>query len=143
MSSRTHPRAPTYIHPCASMHVRTYTRTRRKFSDSKSAIQHCQTKFHHQSDTIHFYCPIAAQSLSILAAPSVQTISICHSFTIHYHPFSNYPPTIYHLSLISHSLSPLTIISHASYSIFIQCPVQLTVISICQYVIKPCQVSIY
>ena len=115
MSSRTYIRAHTYIRPCT--HVRTYTRTRRNFSNNKSALQHCQTEFHHQSDTIHFCYPITVQSISILAppliVPSVQTTIICHSFIvifqlsfhhsiicqpspIHYHHFPSSPSSCTH-----------------------------------------------
>ena len=90
----THTRAHIHIYT----HVRTYTRTRRNFSDNKSALQHCQTEFHHQSDTIHFCYPITVQSISILAppliVPSVQTITICHLSVTHLQPSPNYPPTI-------------------------------------------------
>ena len=111
--------------------VRTYTRTRRKFFDIKSVLQHYQTEFHHQSDTIHFYYPIAVQSISILAPhwlchlyKLLTSDIICCTFTIHYQPLPNYPHPFNHLSVISHLLSLPPIISHTSYSIFIWFPIQ-------------------
>ena len=99
-----HTHAHIYIYTPMYTHVRTYTRTRRKFFDIKSVLQHYQTEFHHQSDSIHFYYSITVQSISILAAPSVQTISICHHL-IH----------IYHLLLTITQLSATnSIISHSS-----------------------------
>lgn len=117
-SSRTHPRTHTYIHPYT--HVRTYTRTRRKFSDTKSALQHYQTEFHHQSDSNHFYYPITVQSVSILAPPSIHYLYKASESVIIYYTLSsirNHLPTIYqpsdiYLLLISHSLSLPTIILH-------------------------------
>ena len=91
--TRIRPAAHTHAHIHIYTHVRTYSRTRRKFSDNKSALQHCQTEFHHHSNSIHFYYSIAVQS--------VQTVVICHLSDIHYHPLAivsqlsaNYPPLI-------------------------------------------------
>lgn len=115
-------------------YVRTYTRTRRNFSDNESALQHYQTVFHHQSDAIHFYYPIAVQTISILEPHwlchlyklSASDI-ICHSFTSVFQLSTNRPSSrTYHIP----SLSDF----HSS---------QLTISSICQSAIKPCQFSIY
>ena len=138
-------------------HVRTYTRTRRNFSDNKSAIQHCQTEFHHQSDTIHFYYPIAVQSISILAPHWLRHLYKLSSTDIHYHPLSsirNYCPTIHRLLIIhsiicianSHTLLPIISNSPSTHHIPSLSDFhsnQLTILSICQYVIKPCQFYIY
>ena len=114
MSSRTHPRTPTYIRPCMHTyaHVRTYTRTRRKFSDTKSALQHCQTEFHHQSDSIHFYYSITVQSVSTLASHWLRHLyklsastNICHSFTIIFQLSAN-NSIIYHSSPIHYHHFP-------------------------------------
>ena len=169
MCAQTHgcayvqPHTPTHPYVYTSMyaHVRTYTRTRRKFSDSKSALQHCQTEFHHQSDSIHFYYPFAVQFIFILAPHWLRNLYKLPSFVAHFpliyhslsHIYINFQ-TIYHsfnhpfihLSLISYSFpisSYLSTISHASYSIFIRFPFQPTILSICQSVINPCQFSIY
>ena len=127
MCAQTHgcayvqPHTPTrpYIYTPMYTHVRTYTRTRRKFSDIKSAIQHCQTEFHHQSDTIHFCYPITVQSISILATHWLRHLYKPSLSDIHYHPFrtiSQSFPTISqpfnHLLLISHSLLPIPIITN-------------------------------
>ena len=134
MCAQTHgrayvqPHAPTHIYVYTPMrtHVRTYTRTRRNFSDNKYALQHYQTEFHHQSDTIHFYYLITVQSISILAPHwrrhlyKLSTIVIiCCTFTsiINHYPTIRHP--FNHLSLISHLLSLPFIIARTSYSIFI------------------------
>ena len=146
-SRRTPPRAYTYT-PMYT-HVRTYTRTRRNFSDNKSVLHHYQTDFHHQSDTIHFYYPITVQSIPILA-PHWQrhlyklstSVIICYTFTSIYQLSTNHS-SLTHLPFIitvSHHNEQSI---HASYLIFIQFPVQLIILSICQYVIKPYQFSIY
>lgn len=141
--TRIRPAARTYAH------IRTYTRTRRKFSDIKSVLQHCQTEFHHQSDTIHFYYPITVQSISILAPywhhhlykPSLSVI-IFHSFTTIFQLSANYS-SLTHLPIRfpSHHNPPSSRARHIpSLSDFHSN--QLTILSICQYIIKPCQFSI-
>ena len=73
------------------------------------------------------------------------------SFVTHLPSIINHYPTIRQLFIIHsiicqsppHLLSLSPIISHASYFIFIQFPVQLAISSICQSAIKPCQFSIY
>ena len=137
MCAQTHGRAyvqphtptHTYVYTPMYTHVRTYTRTRRKFSDNKSALQHCQTEFHHHSNSIHFYYSIAVQSVSILAPHWLRhlyklslSVIICCTFPtifqlftnhsiiscsspIHYHCFPSsrtvHPHIIYHFYLIS------------------------------------------
>ena len=130
-------------------HVHTYTRTRRKFSDNKSALQHCQTDFHHLSDTIHFYYPIAVQSISILAppliVPSVQTVIICHSFIVifqlsFHHPIICQPsPIYYHCHPSSRTVYPRIIYHLYSMTSPTHHHINMSV----QYIIKPCQFSIY
>ena len=118
-SSRTHTR--TYIYTPMYAHVRTYTRTRRNFSDNKSALQHYQTDFHHQSDTIHFYYPITVQSISILKPHWLRHLykllsSVTHLLHI-YHPLPpirDHYPTIHHLSIIYHLIS----LHHLTHIIF-------------------------
>ena len=107
--TRVCPAAHTHAHIHIYTHVRTYSRTRRKFSDNKSALQHCQTEFHHHSNSIHFYYPITVQSVSILAPhwlrhlyKLLSSTIICYTFTIHYHPLQS----IHQLSIISRS-SPI------------------------------------
>ena len=67
-------------------YVRTYTRTRRIFSDNKSALQHYQIEFNHQSNIIRFYYPITIQSISILAPHWLRHLYKLSSYTINYHP---------------------------------------------------------
>ena len=90
-----HTHAHIYIYTPMYTHVRTYTRTRRKFFDIKSVLQHYQTEFHHQSDSIHFYYSI-----------TVQTISICHHLIHIYHPLLTITQLSATNSIISHS-SPI------------------------------------
>ena len=131
-------------------HVRTYTRTRRNFSDNESALQHCQTEFNHQSDTIHFYYPTTVQSISILEPHWLRNLYKLSTFVTHFPPIYNNLPTISKpfiiYSLICR-LSPIYYHYRPSYRtnhlIFIQFPTQLTIPSICQSIIKPCQFSIY
>lgn len=150
MRPRSYERRPTDAHTSSRTHLRTYTRTRRKFSDNKSALQHCQTEFNHQSDTIHFYYPIAVQSIFILTPHWLRHLYKLSISVTHLPSISNYLPTIQssltHLPNYSHLLSLPPIISHASYTIFIRFlsqPLTSPSFSICQYVIKPCQFSIY
>ena len=103
------PAARTHAHIHIYTHVHACTRTRRKFSDTKSALQHFQTEFNHQSDTIHFYCPITVQSISILAPHWLRhlyklsaSVNICRPLS----PIRNHCPTIYQLLIISCS-SPI------------------------------------
>ena len=102
MCAQTHgcayvqPHTPThpYVYTPMYAHVRTYTRTRRKFSDIKSTLQHCQTEFLHQSDTIHFYYPIAVQSVSILEPHWLRNLYKLSTFITHFPPIYNNLPTI-------------------------------------------------
>ena len=105
--TRIRPAAHTHAHTHIYAHVRTYTRTRRNFSDNKSALQHCQTEFNNQSDIIHFYYPIAVQSISILAPHWLRHLykpsaSITHlpSIIIHSEPSPNNPPLVCYPFLI-------------------------------------------
>ena len=114
--TRIRPAAHTHAHTHIYAHVRTYTRTRRNFSDNESALQHCQTEFNHQSDTIHFYYPTTVQSISILAPHWLRHLYKLPSSVTHLLSIYNHFPTIHqpfnHLSLISHLLSPLPIITN-------------------------------
>ena len=114
----------TYIYTPMYTHVCTYTRTRRKFSNTKSALQHCQTEFHHQSDTNHFYYPIAVQSVSILTPHW-----LCHLYKplpyvthlpLIYHPLATifYLPTIYQL-YIAHLPFIITTDHHLTLILFL------------------------
>ena len=137
MSSRTHPRTPTYIHPC----TRTYARIRAREEVFWQQIcftalpNRVPSSVRHHSFILSNRCIIRIHIDATLAAPSVQTVIICHSFSTnlpfiitHLHQSPNYLPFI-HLSLISYSFpisSYLSTISHASYSIFIRFPFQPT-----------------
>ena len=95
--------AHTHAHIRIYTHVRTYTRTRRKFSDTKSALQHCQTEFHHQSDTIHFYYPIAVQSISMLAPHWLHHLYKLSATIVIWHPLSSVFQLSANNSIISRS----------------------------------------
>ena len=115
MCAQTHgcayvqPHTPTrpYVYTPMYVHVRTYTRTRENFSDSKTALQHCQTEFNHQSDTIQLYYPITVQSISILIPHwqrhlyKLSTSAInwhsLSSIIIHSEPLPNHSQSISHL----------------------------------------------
>ena len=84
-------------------HVRTYTHTRRNFYDNESALHHCQTKFNHQSDSIHFYYPIAVQSISILTPYWLRHLYKLSTSVINYHPFTTIFQLSTNRSIISHS----------------------------------------
>ena len=121
-SSRTHPRAHTYIHPC----THTYARIRAREGNFLT--------------TNLFYSIIKPSSIisPTVLTSIIQSLYNPYQYWNHidctictnYHHLSliySHLPTIFppfnHLSAISHSLSPLpiiSIISHASYSIFIQ-----------------------
>ena len=113
--TRICPAAHTHAHIHIYTHVRTYTRTRRNFSDNKSALQHCQTEFiinptPFTSIIQSLYNPYPYwHHIGCDICTNCQHLS---SSVIHLHPSTNYPPTI-HLSLISHSLLPLPIITNS------------------------------
>ena len=106
-------------------HVRTYTHTRRNFSNNKSALQHCQTEFHHQSDTIHFYYPITVQSISILAPHWLRHLYKPLPYVTHlpliYHPFAIifYLPTIYQLLVTHPSLITLHHLARVIFHLYL------------------------
>ena len=131
MCAQTHgcayvqPHAPTrpYVYTPMYAHVRTYTHTRMSFSDNKSALQHYQTEFHHQSDTIYFYYPLTVQSVSILEPHWLRNLYkllsfithfplIYHSLAIIFQPFINYLsspklcPIYYHWRPSSRTVHP-------------------------------------
>ena len=133
MCAQTHGRAyvqphtPThpYVYTPMYAHVRTYTRTRRNFHDIKSVLQHCQTEFNHQSNTIHFYYPITVQSVSILVPHWLRhlykpSLSVTYLQLIYNH-LSIIPQLLANYSIIcianSHTLSLPSIISHTILSL--------------------------
>ena len=159
MSSRTHPRAHTYIHPC----THTYARIRAREGNFL---------------TPNLFYSIVKPSSIINPTPFTSIIqslynpypywhhigfaictNCCHlsSSDIHYHPLSsirNYCPTIHRLLIIhsiicianSHTLLPIISNSPSTHHIPSLSDFhsnQLTILSICQYVIKPYQFSIY
>ena len=97
-------------------HVRTYTRTRRNFSDNKSALQHYQTELNHQSDIIHLCYPTTVQSISILAPHWLRHLYKLPSFVTHLQQSSNYPPIIQ--SSLAHLPFIITAVHHRTHIIF-------------------------
>ena len=119
------PHTPTHIYIYTPMytHVRTYTRTRRKFSDNESVLQHYQTEFNHQSDSTHFYYPITVQSISILAPHWLRHLyklsAFCHSSVTYLHHSSIYLSTIHLFNhLYSHLTFIITTTHHLAHIIF-------------------------
>ena len=123
MSSRTHPRTYTYIHPC----THTYARIRARvgifltpnllYSIVKPSSIISPTPFTSIIQSLynpyqywhHIGCAICTNCQHLPL--------ICYTFTIHYHPFATITQlyTIYLSSIISY----LPIISSTLYSIFI------------------------
>ena len=121
MSSRTHPHAHTYIHPCTHTYARIRARegifltTNLLYSIVKPSSIISPTPFTSIIQSLynpyqywhHIGCAICTN---------------CHHLPLIYSHLPTIFPLSNHLSAISHSLSPLpfiSIISHASYSIFI------------------------
>ena len=105
-------------------HVRTYTHARRKFYDTKSALQHYQTKFHHQSDKqsllLSNRCTIHINIGTTLAAPSVQTVIICqHLSSSVTHLPSTFQLSANHLSFISHLLISIHHLAHIIFHLYL------------------------
>ena len=100
MSSRTHPHTYTYIHPCTHVfaHAKEIFWQQICFTALPNRVpssfqQHSLLLFNRHTICIHIG--------TTLAAPSVQTVVICHLSDIHYHPLAivsqlsaNYPPLI-------------------------------------------------
>ena len=108
-AAHTHAPLRIYAHVRARTHVYAHAK---KFSDIKSALQHYQTEFHHQSDSIHFYYPITVQFIYILEPHWQRHLYKLSLFVTHfpliYHSLSHIYinlQTIYH-SFTSH-LSPI------------------------------------
>lgn len=103
MSSRTHPRAHTYIHPCTRTYARIRARegifltTKLLYNIAKPSSIISPTPF--TSIIQSLYNPIYIGTS--IATLSVQTDIICHSFSTHLPFISNYLPTIHHHSSIS------------------------------------------
>ena len=144
-----HTSTRTYIYTPTHARVRTYTRTRRKFSDNESALQYYQTEFHHQSVSIHFYCPMAVQSVSTLAPHWLRHLYKPSASVTHLPSINNHCPTIrqqfnHLLSQLSYIITTDHHLTHIIFHLYIMSsPNHLTVLSIYQYVIKLYQFSIY
>ena len=164
-SSRTHPRAHTYIHPCTHMYASIRARegnfltSNLLYSITKPTsiisptpfISIIQPLYNPYQYWHHIGCAICTNCQHLPL--------ICYTFTIHYHPLPpicDHYPTIHRLLIIhsiicpanSHTLSLPTIISNSPSTHHIPSlsnfhSNQLTILSICQYVIKPYQFSIY
>ena len=149
MSSRTHPRAHTYIHQCTRVYARIRARegifltTNLLYSIVKpssiinpsSFTSIIQSLYNPYPYWHHIGCGICTN---------------CHhlsSSNNHYHPFVTIVQLFNHLSLISHLLSLPPIISNSPSAHHIPFLSDFhsnsPSFSICQYVIKPYQFSIY
>ena len=142
-----HTRAHTYIHPCTHTYARIRARegifltTNLLYNITKPTSIISPTPFTSIIQSLYNPYPYWNHIGCAICTNCCHLSLICYTFTIHYHPFATITQlsTIYLSSIISY----LSIISPTLYSIFIQCPVQLTILSICQSVIKPYQFSIY
>ena len=100
-----------YTHVCTCTHV--YAHAKEIFWHqicSTASPNRGQSSVRHHSLLLSNRCTIHIYIGTTLAAPSVQSVNICHSSATHlpsiHHPFN-------HLSLISHSLLPLPIITNS------------------------------
>ena len=146
--TRIRPAAHTHAH----IHIHTHVRTRTHvYAHAKEIFwqQICSTalsnrapsSIRHHTFLLFNTCTIHINIGTTLAAASVQTVSICHHLPLIYINL----PIIRQLSN-THLPFIITTTHHLARIIFhlILCPVQLlTILSICQYVIKPCQFYIY
>ena len=145
----THTRAHIHIytHVCTCTHV--YAHAKEIFWHqicSTASPNRGQSSVRHHSLLLSNRCTIHINIGTTLAASSVQTISICHSSTNYLPPISNHLLSSNHLPTVSRPSvahnSPSSRARHIpSLSDFHYN--QLIILSICQYVIKPYQFSIY
>ena len=146
-AAHTHAHIRIYTHAHACTHV--YTHAKEIFWQqicSTALSNRVPSSVRHHSLLLSNHCTIHIHIVTALAAQSVQTVIICHSFTSIFQlstkPFN-------HLSHISHLLSLPPIISNSQSTHHIpslsnvQSNHLLTILSICQSVTKPCQFSIY
>ena len=152
--TRIRPAAHTHAHIHIYTHVRirthVYTHTKEFFWHricSTTSSNRVPSSVRHHSLLLSNRRTNHIHIGTTLAVLSAQTIIISHHL-IHIY---NYPPTIQssltHLPFIITDSHHNEQSIHASYSIFIWFPVQLTILSICQYFsisvcYKPCQFSI-
>ena len=121
-------------HTRAHIHIYTHARTcTHVYAHAKEIFWHqiCFTALsnrvpssvRHHSLLLSNHCTIHIHIGTTLAAHSVQTVVICHSFSTNLQQSSDYIPTVHHifinLSLISHLLSLPTIILNNSYTHYI------------------------
>ena len=109
MSSRTHPRTPTYIHPCTHTYARIRARggnfltTNLLYSITKPSSVISPTPFTSIIQSLynpyqywhHIGCAICTNCQHLTL--------ICYTFTIHYHPFATITQLSANNSIISHS----------------------------------------
>ena len=140
-SSRTHPHAHTYIHPCT--HV--YAHAKEFFWQqicSTALSNRVPSSVRHHSLLLSNHCTI---HIHIGATIDCSICTNYHHLSLIYQLSSNYPPRICQQSPNHYNHRPLsrTIYIHIISSLSNFQSNQLTIISICQYVIKPYQFSIY
>ena len=122
-SSRTHPRAHTYIHPC----THTYARIRAREGNflTPNLLYSITKPSSIISDTIHFYYPITVQSISILAPHWLYHLYKPLPYVTHlpliYHPFAIifYLPTIYQLLVTHPSLITLHHLARVIFHLYL------------------------
>ena len=151
--TRIRPAAHTHAHIHIYTHVRICTHV---YAHAKEIFwqQICSTALpnrvpssvRHHSLLLSKHCTIRIHIGITLAAPSVQTISICHSSTNYLPPISNHLLSSNHLPTVSRPSvahnSPSSRARHIP-SLYDFHYNQLIILSICQYVIKLYQFSIY
>ena len=120
MSSRTHPRAYTYIRT----YTHVYAHTKAFFGQqicSTTLSNRVPSSVQQHSLILSNHCTIHIHIGTIIDTPSIQTIIIYHPFTIIFQSFTihltSIPPTIHtHLALITHSIFYHTHIHTSSQS---------------------------
>ena len=121
-SSRTHPRAHTCTHTYARIRARegNFLTTNLLYSIAKPSSIISTTPFTSIIQSLYNPYPYW-NHIGCTICTNCQHLT---SSATHLQQFSNYPPTIYHPSFISHLfptvISYLSIISHTAYSIFTQ-----------------------
>ena len=154
MSSRTHPHAHTYIHPCTHTYARIRARegnfltTNLLYSIVKPSSTISPTPFTSIIQSLYNPYPYWHHIGCAICTNCQHLPLIYHSFTTNLLSIINHLPTIHHLSFISHLSSihyhrfPSSRARHIPSLSNFQTN-QLAILSICQSVIKPCQFSIY
>ena len=138
-----------YTHVCTCTHV--YAHAKEIFWHqicSTASPNRGQSSVRHHSLLLSNRCTIHINIGTTLAASSVQTVNICHSSVIYYHPLATITQlsTIY-LSSLTYLPFIITASHHLTRIIFyfylMSSPTHHHINMSVQYIIKPCQFSIY